>query len=130
MFKILSLLCLCGTICLTGCFSIEVAKEPGNRQQIIASNYGWYLFDFIPLCCGDPDEDWIIPCTFFRDRVTMDDIQARLIKKARKSGKTVENLVWNNNDSVLMTIPFLDIPLPIPYIITYHEMQLSGEVKR
>lgn len=129
MLKIIPILCLCATFCLTGCFSFETAKEPGGRTQVIASNYGWYLFDWIPLVCGDPDDDWIIPCTFFRDRVTMRDVQYRLLKKTRKSGKKVDNLVWHNNDSVLLTIPFLEIPLPIPYIITYHELQLSGELK-
>lgn len=130
MSKFLTLIGICGALCLTGCFSIEMAKEPGNKTQVIASNYGWYLFDCIPLVCGDPDEDWIIPCTFFRNRVTMDDIQARLLKKMQKSGKHVESLAWKNNDSVLLTVPILNIPVPVPYIITYHEMQLSGEVKR
>lgn len=130
MHKALSTLCLCGTLCLTGCFSIEVAREPGNKSQIIASNYGWYLFDFIPLFCGDPDEDWIIPCTFFHNRVTMDAIQSRLLDKARKNNMKVENLTWTNNDSMLLTIPLLEIPLPVPYIVTYREMQLSAEVKK
>ena len=129
MCRVLSLLLACGTICLTGCFSIETAKAPGNKTQIIASNYGWYLFDFIPLACGDTDEDWIVPTSFFHNRVTMDEIQTRLLEKTRKSGKRVENLVWNNNDSVLITLPLLNVPLPIPYIITYREMQLSGELK-
>lgn len=129
MVKILSFLLICGTFCLSGCFSIEKAREPGNKTQVIASNYGWYLFDWIPLVSGDPDDDWIIPCTFFRDRVKMDVIQTKLLEKMRKSGQQVENLAWKNNDSVLMTIPLLNVPIPIPYIITYREMQLSGEVK-
>lgn len=129
MDRILLTLAIIGTICLTGCFSIETAKEPGNKTQVIASNYGWYLFDFIPLACGDTDEDWIVPSSFFHDRVTMDVIQSRLLTEMRKKGKTIENLTWCNNDSVLITVPILNVPLPIPYIITYREMQLSGEVK-
>ena len=129
MCKLFFLLAICGTLCLTGCFSIETAKEPGNKTQVIASNYGWYLFDFIPLACGDTDEDWIVPSSFFRNRVTMDEIQGRLLTEMNRRGKKVENLVWSNNDSVLITVPILNVPLPIPYIITYREMQLSGEVK-
>lgn len=131
MFKFLSILFFCVTICLTGCFSVEVAKEPGgHKAQIIASNYGWYLFNFIPLFCGDPDDDWIIPCTFFRNRVTMDVIQSKLLAEAKKKQMSVDNLTWNNNDSVLLTVPLLQIPVPVPYVITYREMQLSAEVKK
>lgn len=131
MSKLLSIPLFCVTICLTGCFSVEVAKEPGGHiTQITASNYGWYLFDFIPLFCGDPDDDWIIPCTFFRNRVTMDEIQSKLLAKAQKNGNKIENLTWSNNDSVLLTIPLLQIPVPVPYLITYREMQLSAEVKK
>lgn len=131
MFKFLSILFFCATICLTGCFSVEVAKEPGgHKAQIIASNYGWYLFNFIPLFCGDPDDDWIIPCTFFRNRVTMDVIQSKLLAEAKKKQMSVDNLTWNNNDSVLLTVPLLQIPVPVPYVITYREMQLSAEVKK
>lgn len=129
MSKILPPIYICLALCLAGCFSFETAIEPGGRTQVVASNYGWYLFDWIPLVCGDPDDDWIIPCTFFRNRVTLDDVQTRFLAKTRKSGKKVENLVWHNNDSVLLTVPILEIPLPIPYIITYHELQLSGELK-
>lgn len=130
MAKLLLILSVCGTICLTGCYSIDTAKEPGSQTtQIIASNYGWYLFDLIPLACGDTDEDWIVPSSFFHNRVTMDEIQNRLMEKTRNSGKRLENLAWHNDDSVLLTIPFLNVPLPIPYVITYREMQLSGELK-
>lgn len=131
MNRLLFIFLSCVTICLTGCFSVEVAQEPGSHKtQVTASNFGWYLFDFIPLFCGDPDEDWIVPCTFFRDRVTMDVIQSRLLAKARKTGVKVENLTWSNNDSVLLTIPLLQVPVPVPYLITYREMQLSAEVTK
>lgn len=131
MSKLLSIFLIGGTICLTGCFSIEVAKEPGgHKTQIAASNYGWYLFDFIPLFCGDPDDDWIVPCTFFHNRVTMDVIQSKLLAEAHKRGMKVENLTWSNNDSVLLTIPLLQVPVPIPYLVTYREMQLSAEAKK
>lgn len=130
MSKLLSIPIFCVTICLTGCFSVEVAKEPGGQcTQITASNYGWYLFDFIPLVCGNPNENGILPCTFFQNRVTMDEIQSSLLAKAHNHGDKVENLVWNNNDSVFLTIPLLDTPIPLPYIITYREMQLSGETR-
>ena len=32
-------------------------------------------------------------------------------------------------DSILFEIPGLDFPLPIPYVFTYREMQLSGVMK-
>ena len=59
----------------------------------------------------------------------MEKLQSRLMNEAAARNREVENLVWNNYDSVLFEIPGLSIPIPIPYLLTYREMQLSGELK-
>ena len=127
-FCLLSL-ALAGCFWLAGCFSLSVSKEPGSKNHILVSNYGWYLFNSVPLVGGNASENPTGHFAWFRDDVTMKKIQRRLMDEAEAQGRPVENLVWTNYDSVLFSIPFVSIPFPIPYILTYREMQLSGELK-
>lgn len=99
------------------------------KKNIYVSNYGWYLFDTIPLIGGNASEMPLTPFVLFRNDVKMDKLQDRLMKEAERQQRQVENLVWNNNDMVLLNIPGLEIPFPVPYIITYREKQISGELK-
>lgn len=123
------LLSICGTLCLTGCFSLETAKEPGMKHHIFASNYGWYLFNFIPIIGGNASENPWTPFVLFRNDVKMDIIQRRLLNEAASQNRRVDNLVWNNYETVIFSFPGSSIDIPIPYILTYREMQLSGEMK-
>lgn len=129
MNKFLAPILLCVTICLTGCFSISNSREPGMKNHVLVTNFGWYLFGAIPIVCGNAAEDAYTPFVIFRNDVQMDLLQRRLFKEAERQQYQVENLVWNNYDSVLFNLPFVNIPVPIPYILTYREKQLSGELK-
>ena len=129
MKTVYAMLALTGMLAVSGCFSLSRAREPGTKCNIHAGNYGWYLFNSIPLVTGNADEYRSGAFAWFRDDVTMDKLQSRLMREAAKSSAPVENLVWNNYDSVLFSIPFVSIPFPIPYILTYREMQLSGEIR-
>ena len=116
---------------LSGCFSIESSclKTTGD-SQVIVSNYGWYLFDFIPLACGNANENGYMPWVFFRNDVTMDKIQTRFFSYiGKKEGAKAVNLSYRTNESVLFEIPGSNIPIPLPYIFTYKEIQLSGVLK-
>ena len=107
--------CLGVTLCLTGCLSTEVTtSEVCGTEHILVSDYGWKLFNCIPL---------------FRSDITNDRVQKALMEETRKRGKTVSDLAFHNYDTVMMTIPLLYIPIPIPYVICYHEVQLSGDLK-
>jgi len=120
------------TMCLTGCFSLDTAVlEVDGREHIVASNYGWSLFNCIPLFCGNANDDGkrVSPWAFFRDDVTMEKVQSRLLEHAKSEGKDAEELVFHNYDSVLMWIPMAGISLPIPYLVCYKEVQLSGVLK-
>ena len=48
---------------------------------------------------------------------------------AQARGASVQDLVYNNYDNVLFSIPFTNIPVPIPYLLCYREIQLSGVLK-
>jgi len=114
-----------------GCFSVESARiESSGEEHLFVSNYGWYLFGCIPLVCGNASEDPFFPIVFFRDDVTMDKIQGRFMKSAKEmKHDKIYNLSYSNDDSILFEIPGLNFPLPIPYVFTYREMQLSGVMK-
>ena len=103
---------LCATLCLTGCLSTEVSKsEVCGIEHIYVSDYGWKLFNCIPL---------------FRPDITTERVQKALADEAASRKKTAVDLTYRNYDTVLLEIPVLYIPVPIPYLFCYHEVQLSG----
>lgn len=110
---------------LAGCFSLETAAiRTSGREHVLASNYGWYLFHCIPLACGNASRSPWAPWAFFRDDVTLDKIQTRFME--RVGGGDVQDLSYSTQESVMLQIPGLNFPLPIPYLLTYREVQLSG----
>ena len=117
----------CAATCLSGCFSLERAPmDRRGREHLLASNYGWYLFHFIPLACGNANEDRWTPWALFRDDVRMDKVQRRFTAYAGEHGCDIEDMTYKNKDSVMFEIPSLNFPLPVPYLLTYREIQLSG----
>jgi len=119
---------------LSGCFSIDHAVSPlSGNEHVLVSNYGWQLFNCIPIVCGNATDprspEYSSPWAFFRDDVTMDKIQERLLKHAEERSKTPVELFYHNYDTVFISIPFTSVPIPIPYIVCYREIQLSGVLK-
>lgn len=128
IFRIIAFSCV--TICLTGCFSLDTAVLPKTGDEhVMVSNYGWFLFKRIPLACGNSSRDRILPWVLFRNDVTMKKIQQRFMDHARGSGKTASDLNYYTSDSVMFEVPGLNFPLPIPYLLTFKEIQLSGVLK-
>ena len=78
---------------------------------------------------GNADEEAISPVILFRNDAQMDKVQQRAVKYAEKKGKRLHDLSYHNYESVMLNIPGLDFPLPIPYILTFCEIQLSGVMK-
>ena len=121
---------LCATFCLTGCFTLDSAdvRSTGDEHVCVGNN-GWYLFHFIPLACGNASDDPLAPWVLFRNDVTMDKIQRRFMNYAKFYGKIPRDMSYYTQESVLFEIPGTDLPIPIPYILTYKEIQLSGVLK-
>lgn len=114
-------------LCLAGCFSLEKAEIKNvNGEHVLASNYGWYLFHFFPLVCGNANYDAWAPWVMFRDDVTMDKVQNRFMRHAEGQDMVVEDLAYTTRESVMLEIPGINTTLPIPYLLTYREVQLSG----
>ena len=107
--------CLGVTLCLTGCLSTEVTtSEVCGTEHILVQDYGWKLFNCIPL---------------FRSDITADRVRSELEAEAKRRGKTAEDLTWHSYDTIFFYLPILYVPIPIPYVICYHEIQVSGVLK-
>lgn len=126
------LLFLCATLCLTGCLSVDSAdSRPAGGEQLLVGNFGWRLFDCIPLFCGNAThgKDRVGGIAFFRNDVTPEKVQAYFMAEAAERGKRPEDLTFHNEDSIMLHIPLLAFELPIPYVLTYERIQLSGVLK-
>lgn len=118
---------LCATFCLTGCFSLQKAAiRTTGQEHVHVANYGWFLFHCIPVACGNASLNAWTPWVHFRDDVTMDKIQGRFMNYANGQGCAVTDMDYVTNESVMLNIPGLNFLLPIPYLLTYREIQLSG----
>lgn len=123
--KNLNLIALtCATLCLTGCFTVDSAKSKvDGAEHVYMNNYGWQFFDWIPLVCGNATPDATFKTAFFRDDVTVEKIQANFAHHA--NGRTVEDPVFLVDDRPYIMV----FGIPIPYLITYKEITLSGTIK-
>jgi hypothetical protein len=63
---------------------------------------------------------------FFRNDVRMDTLQGRFMAYANERGLETEELTFRGKESVMFEIPGINLPLPVPYLLTYREIQLSG----
>jgi hypothetical protein len=119
------------SICLTGCFSVDAAKldAKSGEEHVVVRNYGWTLFKYIPTVCGNASEDAWLPWSFFRNDITMDKVQKRFFDYARRRGKSATELKYTDYDTVMFNIPIVQYPLPIPYLLCYREIQLSGNLE-
>ena len=112
---------------VAGCFSIEKAVVGSTGEEhVLVSNYGWYLFHFLPVACGNASQGAALPSVFFRDDVTLDKVQDRFMRHAQEEGREVLGLSCVSRESVMLELPGFGTTLPIPYLVTYREVQLSG----
>lgn len=119
-----------GTLLLAGCFTLETATlTKCGDENILVINYGWYLFNVLPIATGNAQEKALSPTVFFRNDVTMDKVQMRAQQYADQQGKKLDNLAYHNYSSVMFNIPGTDFPIPLPYVLTFREIQLSGVLK-
>lgn len=102
-------------LCLSGCLTIDHATSAvTGEEHVVVSDYGWRLFNFFPL---------------FRSEITHERIQKALLDYAAERGKYAEGLVYNDHETVMLEVPTLSFTIPIPYIVCYQEVQISGVLK-
>jgi hypothetical protein len=124
----------------TGCYSLETAPLPSDAgshirlhaapgesaEHIVVANDGWYLFNIWPLASGNPDMGAWFPISLFKNCVHEDVLQDRLTRYAKKLGYMVSDLVLISNEQVFLSIPGTELPVPIPYLLTYRRKQFSA----
>lgn len=139
MKNALQIFLLSAVAVLTGCFNLESShlgdessrtfllqsNDSKSAEHVIISNFGWYFFNKWPIACGNAHENRRTPWVFFRDDVDEDVIQSRLIKYATARECDVVDLHIFNNAEVLMSIGVGGVSLPLPYVFSYRELQLS-----
>lgn len=125
-------------LALAGCYSMDIASNAsisgqpaapsGQRrvEHVVVSNYGWYLFNYVPLACGNADREAWFPWKFFRDQVTSRLLHDRMMEYAARTDATVDELTFFRDEQVFFTVPGSQIPLPIPYLLCFREVQFSG----
>ena len=127
------------TLFTAGCFSLESTPLGGAHghsiqlygtdeqasEHVVVSNFGWYLFNRWPIVCGNAHVDRSLPWRFFRNDVDENVLQRRLMDYASARGCNVTDLQIFNNSEVLMSIGVGGVALPLPYVISYRELQYS-----
>ena len=114
-----------------GCFSMDAAPirlptlHRAPTEHVVIANHGGYPHNAWPLACGNAYENATFRWRLFRDDVNADILQDRLTRYAAKKGCNVTDLNVFNDEQVLISIPGTSFSLPLPYILTFREMQLS-----
>ena len=123
---------------LAGCYSMDIAttdalqesalssKDGRVLEHVVVSNYGWYLFNWIPLACGNATPGAFFPWKFFSGQVKSDLLHDRLMTHAAAQNADVKDLAFIRTEKVCFDLPGTDFPVPIPYILCYREIQFSG----
>lgn len=123
---------------LSGCYSFHVASSQSFSrcalateggcvpvELVLAQNDGWFLFDRIPVVCGNPDVDSWFPWRFFSDETDMARVQDPIVARARARGARIVQMAAVNDNATLMPVPGVE-GLSIPYILCHHETQISA----
>ena len=123
---------------LAGCYSMDIATTESLKrsaltpdegkplEHVVVSNYGWYLFDAFPLACGNATPGAFFPFKIFSDQVSPEFLHDRMMSHAAAIHADAKDLMFFRDERVLFNIPGLNIPVPIPYLLTYHEIQFSA----
>lgn len=116
---------------VTGCLTVEKAQLPGadSGNQVFVRNYGKYLFNLVPIWCGNANENPKCDFVMFRDDVTMDKMQHRFLSECHKVGTEITDINCFSEDDIFLLLPIWSLEIPIPYLWTTHEIQISGTVK-
>ena len=129
---------LTSAVLLAGCYSMDVATtrsltesalssvDSSPMEHAVVSNYGWYLFNCIPLACGNATPGAIFPWKFFSNQVTSELLHDRLMAHAASKDADVRDLTFFRDEKVIFDLPGTDLPLPIPYVLCFREIQFSG----
>ena len=136
--NILKVLLATGAVLLSGCYSMEIATSDTLKasalssgdskplEHVVVSNYGWYLFNWIPLACGNATPGAYFPWKFFSNQVRPDLLHDRLMAHAASQNADIRDLSFIRDEKVFFDLPGTNFHVPIPYVLCYREIQFSG----
>ena len=125
-------------IVLSGCSSMDVGTNSALRnselvegagnpmEHVLISNYGWYLFNCIPLVCGNATPDASFPWKFFSNHVDPMMLHGQLTRYAESRNADVKDLVFTRNEKVFFDIPGSEFQIPVPFLLCLKEAQFSA----
>ena len=129
-------------LAFSGCYSMDIGTNAALQnselvdgidkpiEHVIISNYGWYLFNCLPLVCGNATPGASFPWKFFADHVNPILLHDRLMGYADAKDADIKNIVFFRDEKVFFDLPGTEIPCPIPFFVCYHEVQISGVLVR
>lgn len=97
-----------------------------HAEHVVVSNYGWYLFNRIPIACGNANPKSIFPWVFFSNQVSSSLLHDRMMSYAASTNADVKELAFFRDEQVFFNIPGTQFPVPLPYILCFREIQFSG----
>lgn len=138
MLKKITYLSLLTITLLSGCYSFDATPIPlaeygslaGDnglpKEHVIVENYGWYLFNTVPLITGDTAGDTRGSMSFFSDEVTLDKLQHNLMLYAKEKGYRCADLTVDYNATCMLSmVPYVGTTFGI---LWYKELQVSANL--
>ena len=134
MKNLFKMLCIaCALSCICGCTSItytesdaspEIKGGNGIYRQILISNYGYYLFNCIPLGCGGLSDGSF---ELFSDNVNLDKAMQTLKDEcAKDNADAFSNIqVSQTSTCIFSWVPYLGSTLGIYW---FKEIQISAAI--
>lgn len=136
---------------LAGCYSMDIASnaaldgsiaQAGNAvatqasrdngrssrhvEHVVVSNYGWYLFNYVPLACGNTTPGAWFPWAFFSDLVSSRLLHDKMMAYAASKRANVKELAFFRDEQVFFNVPGTKFTIPVPYLLCFREIQFSG----
>lgn len=106
--------------------SKEQQQSRGHVEHVVVSNYGLYLFNYVPLACGNTTSGAWFPWTFFSDRVSSPLLHDKMMAYAASKKANVKELAFFRYEQVFFNVPGTKFTIPIPYLLCFREIQFSG----
>lgn len=106
-------------------YNLEILGTAGKAQEVITvSNYGYYLFNFLPIFCGNTMEGRTGNTVWFQNHVTLERTQSVMLREIKDEKPWVTNLQTHSYETCFFSvIPYIGNSLGI---VWYKQIDLSA----
>lgn len=104
---------------------LEVVGTPGVTEECVTvSNYGYYLFNMIPVVCGNTVDGRLGNTVWFQHHVTLEKTQSVMMREIKLMRPLVTNLQPHSYSTCFFSvIPYIGNSLGI---VWYKQIDLSA----